>query len=67
MAKVRGDRRTGKRWGVPYKTKAGTKMLIFLNMTDIRKSRKAKLDNIDVVPKSLSRRNEIRMRLQAGV
>lgn len=67
MAKARGDRRTGKRWGVPYKTKAGTKMLIFLNMTDIRKSRKSKVDNIDIVSKSLSRRNEIRMRLQAGV
>lgn len=67
MAKARGSRRTGKRWGVPYETKAGTKMLIFLNMTDIRKSRKAKLENVDVVPKSVSKRNEIKNRLQCGI
>lgn len=67
MAKARGSRRIGKRWGVPYETKKGTKMLIFLNMTDIRKSRKAKLDNVDVVPKSVSKRNEIKNRLLYGV
>lgn len=67
MAKARGDRRTGKRWGVPYETKTGVKTLIFLNMTDIRKSRKAKLDNVDVVPKSVSKQNEIKNRLNAGI
>ena len=67
MAKARGDRRTGKRWGVPYETKTGTKTLIFLNMTDIRKSRKAKLDNVDAVPKSVSKQNEIKNRLNAGI
>lgn len=67
MAQARGSRRTGKRWGVPYETKTGTKTLIFLNMTDIRKSRKAKLTNVDVVPKSVTKRNEIKNRLQAGI
>lgn len=67
MAKARGDRRTGKRWGVPYETKTVVKTLIFLNMTDIRKSRKAKLDNVDVVPKSVSKQNEIKNRLDAGI
>lgn len=67
MAKARGGRRTGKRWGVPYETKTGVKTLIFLNMTDIRKSRKAKLDNVDVVPKSVSKQNEIKNRLNAGI
>ena len=67
MAQARGSRRTGKRWGVPYETKTGTKPLIFLNMTDIRKSRKAKLTNVDVVPKSVTKRNEIKNRLQAGI
>lgn len=67
MAKARGDRRTGKRWGVPYETKTGTKTLIFLNMTDIRKNRKAKLENVDAVPKSVSKHNEIKNRLNAGI
>lgn len=67
MAKARADRRTGKRWGVPYGTKMGVKTLVFLNMTDIRKSRKAKLENVDAVPKSVSNRNEITGRVQAGV
>ena len=67
MAKARADRRTGKRWGVPYETKPGIKTLIFLNMTDIRKFRKAKLDNVDVVPKSAAKRNEIKNRLNAGI
>lgn len=67
MAKARSNRRTGKRWGVPYETKTGTKTLIFLNMTDIRKSRKAKLENVDAVPKSLSKLNEIKNRLNAGI
>ena len=67
MAKARGSRRTGKRWGVPYETKTGTKTLVFLNMTDIRKSRKAKLEDVDTVPKSVSKRNEIRNRVQCGI
>lgn len=67
MAKARGSRRTGKRWGVPYETKTGTKTLVFLNMTDIRKSRKAKLEDVDAVPKSVSKRNEIRNRVQSGI
>lgn len=67
MAKARGSRQTGKRWGVPYETKTGTKTLVFLNMTDIRKSRKAKLEDVDVVPKSVSKRNEIRNRVQRGI
>ncbi len=66
MAKAREDRRTGKRWGVPYETKTGTKVLIFLNMTDIRRSRKTKLENVDVVPKSVSKHNEIKNRLNTG-
>ncbi len=67
MAKARNDRRTGKRWGVPYETKTGTKVLVFLNMTDIRKSRKVKTQDVDAVPKSVSKRNEIKNRLQSGV
>lgn len=67
MAKAKRNRRIGKRWGVPYETKAGTKTLIFLNMTDIRKSRKTKLENVDVVPKSVSKRNEIKNRLNASI
>ena len=67
MAKARESRRIGKRWGIPYEVKTGTKTLIFLNMTDIRKSRKAKRENLDVVAMSVSRRNEIKDRLQNGV
>lgn len=67
MAKARADRRVGKRWGVPYETKKGTKTLIFLNMTDIRNSRKARLENVDAVPKSVSKHNEIKNRLNAGI
>mgnify|MGYP000862651503 CR=1 FL=1 len=67
MAKARESRRAGKRWGIPYEVKTGTKTLIFLNMTDIRKSRKAKRESPDVVAISVSRRNEIKDRLQNGV
>jgi len=28
IARAKSDRRTGKRWGAPYKTKADTKMIL---------------------------------------
>lgn len=62
MVKARESRRIKS-----CETKTGTKTLVFLNMTDIRKSQKVKLDDVDVVPKNISKHNEIRERVQSDI
>lgn len=66
MAQARACRRYGKRWGVRYETKAGTKMLTFVIHSDFQRNRMGD-ESLDIMPRTFLGRNELESRLKASV